>query len=79
MPASGYLQTVFTGTILATGKTFTHGLGTTPDMIYFMSVTTTLTGQFFVTTFGNTTVTIGGPVDAAPFTCLVQRIHSITG
>ena len=79
MPASGYLQTVFTGTILATGKTFTHGLGTTPDMIYFMTVTSTLLGPMFVVTFGATTVTVGGIVDAAPFTCLVQRIHSITG
>lgn len=82
MPAGGTLTTIFTGTILATGKTFTHGLGTTPDMVLVQPETTltdTLIAPYFVSTFNATTCTIGGPVDAAEIRVLCQRIHSIVG
>ena len=73
----GVLTTVMTGlTILATGKTFTHGLGTLPD---FITVTPkqTSTNQCFVITFGATTVTIAGPIDGLTVDVLVQRLHTI--
>jgi hypothetical protein len=62
------LVTVITGTILATGKTLTHGLGTTPD---FISVTLesdtsgTNVRECSILTFGANTVTVAGPVDGA--------------
>lgn len=80
MPAAGVLTTIFTGTILATGKTFTHGLGTTPDMVIVQPETNasgTNTPPYFVATFNNTTCTIGGPADSAAVRILVWRLHSI--
>ncbi len=82
MSVSGILATIFTGTILATGKTFTHALGTTPDMIQVQPETTltdTLIAPYFVSTFNSQICTIGGPVDACEVRVLVQRLHSIIG
>ncbi len=82
MSVSGVLSTIFTGTILATGKTFTHGLGTLPDMVQVQPETNasaTNGAPYHVTTFGTQTCTIGGPVDASAVRVLVQRLHSIIG
>lgn len=77
----GYLNTGFTGTILATGKTFTHGLGTTPDIVYVMPQTGSLGSgvPYGVLTFNSQICTICGPADGAAVTILVQKLHSIIG
>ncbi len=75
----GYLNTGFTGTILATGKTFTHGLGTTPDMVYIMPQTYTNGNNYGVLTFNSQICTICGGQDGAAVTILVQKLHSIIG
>ena len=82
MPAFGVLATIFTGTILATGKTFTHALGTTPDMIQVQpetNLSATNGVPYHVVTFNNTICVVGGPVDASEIRVLVQRLHSIIG
>lgn len=74
------LITVITGTILATGKTFTHGLGTTPDFITVTGESTasaTNVPPYSVLTFGTQTMTIAGPADSAAFRAKVEKIHSI--
>lgn len=73
------LSTVITGTILATGKTFAHGLGTTPDIVIPVSETSALGSaqELFVSTFDQTNVVIGGPIDDAEVRIFVQKIHSI--
>jgi hypothetical protein len=74
------MATVITGTILATGKTFTHGLGTTPDICVAQleeDTSGTNARGAFVSTFGTQTVTVGGPVDGAAVRVLCKRIHSI--
>lgn len=78
----GYLNTGFTGTILATGKTFTHGLGTTPDFVFVMPQTssTGAAGRLYgVLTFNSQICTICGPADGCEITILVQKLHSIIG
>jgi len=79
MPASGYLATIFTGTVLQTGFTFTHGLGTLPDMVFVQPETTAVGTAPFVLTFNNTICVIGGPADSGAVRVLVQRLHSIIG
>lgn len=82
MPAGGVLATVFTGTILATGKTFTHGLGTTPDFVYVTPETdaaTTNSPAYFVSTFDTQVCVVGGPLDDCEVRIHVQRLHSIVG
>jgi hypothetical protein len=74
------LKTVFTGTILATGRTLTHGLGTTPD--YCLAIDETGTGGTFgmapsVLTFGSQTVTVAGRVDGASVRVVAEKMHSI--
>jgi len=79
MSAGGILTTILTGTILATGKTFTHGLGTLPDMILVQPETAGGVTNHHVTTFGTQTCTIGGPADGMAVRALVIRLHSIIG
>jgi len=78
------LMTVLTGTILATGKTFTHGLGTTPDYCLAVPEGAAVTSGTFVygnavgvQTFGATTVTVGGVIDGSAVRIICQKIHSI--
>lgn len=79
MPAAGYLQTVFTGTVLQTGKTFTHGLGTLPDFVYVTPETVAVGTAPFVLTFDTQICVVGGPADNGAVRIHVRRIHSITG
>jgi hypothetical protein len=81
MPAYGYLQTLFTGTVAAAGLVNTHALGTTPDFIHIMPTNTTFGPAlpfYAVTTFNTITCTLVGPatVTARVF---VRRLHTITG
>lgn len=76
------LSTIITGTILATGKTFTHGLGTTPDIVIVTPETnagdsTADVAGFFVSTFNSQIMVVGGVVDASEFRALVIKLHSI--
>jgi hypothetical protein len=62
------LLTAFNGTILATGKTFTHGLGTTPDDVSVTDLSGT--GGTWgmapsVLTYDANTITVAGRVDGA--------------
>lgn len=75
----GYLATIFTGTVLQTGKTFTHALGTTPDFIYVTPETTAVGTAPFVLTFNSQIVNVGGPADGGAVRVLVQKLHSIDG
>lgn len=79
MAAGGVLNTVFVGTVLQTGKTFTHGLGTDVDFIY-VSPETIQTGTGpFVLTFNSQICVIGGPADGSQVRVHVKRFHSIVG
>jgi len=76
------LMTVITGTILATGKTLTHGLGTTPD--YCTPIDESGTGGTWgmspsILTFNSQTVTVAGRVDGASVRVVCQKIHTIIG
>jgi hypothetical protein len=79
MAAGGVLTTIFTGTLLATGKTFTHGLGTLPDMVFVQPETNAIVSSPFVLTFDNTICVVGGGADDDEVRVLVQRLHSIIG
>jgi len=73
------LSTVITGTVLATGKTFTHGLGTTPDFIHVQNEhgsTGASIGGMAVHTFNTQIMVIAGVADGATFRALVIKIHS---
>ena len=74
------LKTVFTGTILATGKTFSHSLGTTPDIC--IAVDEAGTGGTWgmspsIITFDQTNVTVAGRVDGAAVRVVCEKMHSI--
>lgn len=74
------LMTAFVGTILATGRTLTHALGTTPD--YCSVIDETGTGGTWgmapsIITFGSQTVTVAGRVDGASVRVVCQKIHTI--
>ena len=74
------LMTVITGTILATGKTLTHGLGTTPDFcipILESDTSATNSRNPSILTFNSQTVTVMGPVDGASVRVVCQKMHSI--
>jgi len=71
------LSTIITGTILATGKTFTHGLGTTPDIVIPVNNALATTNPLFVTAINSQTFRIGGGADGDAFTALVIKLHSI--
>jgi hypothetical protein len=78
------LMTVLTGTILATGKTFTHSLGTTPDICFAVPEQASVTSGTFVygnavgvATFDATTVRVGGVIDGTAVRIVCQKIHSI--
>lgn len=71
------LATIITGTILATGKTFSHSLGTTPDIIIVIPENNTATQQFNVLTFNSNNFTVQGALDALAFRALVIKLHSI--
>lgn len=75
------LATVVTGTILATGKTFSHGLGVTPDaVIPILESDTSGTNVrgISILTFGATTFTVMGPVDGASFRVLALNLTGAT-
>lgn len=71
------LATIITGTILATGKTFTHGLGTTPDHISVINSALATTNPLFVSTYDSQTFVVGGSADSAGFRALVIKLHSL--
>ena len=74
------LQTVITGTILATGKTLTHGLNTTPDIcipVLESDTSATNSRNPSILTFNSNTVTVMGPVDGAAVRVWCIKIHSI--
>jgi len=74
------LATIITGTILATGKTFTHALGTTPDIVIPIGETNasaTNVPPYSVLTFDTQTCTIAGPADGAQVRVLVWKLHSV--
>jgi len=79
MPAGGVLTTIFTGTILETGKTFAHGLGTLPDMVLVQPETNADGTPYNVLTFDSQNCVIGGPADDAAVRVLVIRLHSLIG
>jgi hypothetical protein len=71
-----YLSTIITGTLDTVGKTFTHALGTTPDICIPVNETTA-TNYAGVITFDSQIFIIKGTTDGDPFRCLVQKLHSI--
>lgn len=71
------LSTIITGTILATGKTFTHGLGTTPDVVLPIHTGSAATAALFVAASDSQTFRIGGAIDGLAFQALVSKLHSI--
>jgi|GEM_PF-5414570 len=71
------LSTIISGTILATGKTFTHGLGTTPDVVLPIYTGSAATAALFVAASDSQTVRVGGSLDGLAFQALVIKLHSI--
>jgi len=77
------LTTIIAGILTTAGtpQAFTHGLGTTPDIIIPIvdtnpAVITTYT-QLAITTYNTQTFTLDGPISGMTFRALVIRLHSI--
>ena len=79
MPTFNVNGTIFTGTVLQTGKTFTHALGTLPDMIFVQPEDDQTGTAPFVLTFNTQICVVGGPADSAAVRVYVQRVHSLIG
>jgi len=73
------LATIITGTVLATGKTFTHGLGTTPDVVIPIGSVLHTTNPLYVSTFNSQIFVIGGAADGIAFRAIAIKLHSIVG
>lgn len=71
------LSTIITGTILATGKTFTHALGTTPDVIQAEYTGSAATGALFMVNSNSQVFCLGGSLDGLAFKAVCIKLHSI--
>lgn len=73
----GQFSTIITGTVLATGKSFTHGLGTTPDFVFAVPSQASCTQPIGVLTYDQTYVVLTSALDGTAFRCLVMKLHSL--